>query len=78
MHSTIYEEGRSKFVIHHHGDHGGDCSICQINPENGDPIQEIENVPTELLRTFVANQIRMKKISDLEDATNNSLLELGE
>ena len=59
--------GRDGINIHHNGDFSGNAIICKPNEE---PFE----VPFYVLRAFVAEQVRNKKIAALEQASSEELL----
>ena len=66
MHVTHHESGAS---IVHHGDYEGPVTVRDSHG------REVE-VPADLLREFVANQVRSARIGVLEQMTASQILEL--
>jgi hypothetical protein len=67
MHTTKYNNG--KIIFNHNGGYDGDVIITDLNDE-----QEIR-IDMKFLREFVADSIRMKLISKLEQASSDDILE---
>lgn len=64
MHTLEYGGWR----LIHHGDHMGSCRLVAPNKDMA------EGIPTELLRLFVAEQIRASRIDRLEQASTAEIL----
>jgi hypothetical protein len=67
MHTTTLHG--STALILHHGDYQGDVTIR-------DSADRTVHVPADLLRQFVANQVRGEQIGRLESLSTNEILGL--
>jgi hypothetical protein len=73
MHSTTLRN----YTILHHGDYSGDVEIVR---HVEDPLEADANfrvtVPADILFRFVADAVRLRRISQLENMTDQQILGL--
>lgn len=78
MHTTRSHKG---WVFLHNGDFSGNVQLRKIDP-NTDEVEEKDNrhveveVPSEVLIHFAAEVVRSRRMSDLEQATPEQILDL--
>lgn len=76
MHTTTYIDKTTRVNFHHHGDFSGEVLI-QYTDLSEAKEKELE-LPFEALKFVVAEYIRSKEISRLEDESTNDLLGIME
>lgn len=60
-----------QYIFSHNGDCGGSVLITEVN---GDRVVTELVIPNDVLREFVANQVRAFQISKLEQISTDELL----